>query len=95
MEEETNLVSELLASPEEKEYLRRGATYDRWNEGFPTASNPATPRRASAAAASSHAERHHEEAVSASPPITAPAAQQPRIDLNDSDAEPLSPDYED
>ncbi|OLP83988.1 hypothetical protein AK812_SmicGene35184 [Symbiodinium microadriaticum] len=94
VEEETNLVSELLASPEEKEYLRRGATYDRWNEGFPTASNPATPRRASAAAASSHADRHHEEAVSASPPITAPPAKQPRIDLNDSDAEPLSPDYE-
>ena len=95
MEEETNLVSELLASPEEKECLRRGASYDRRNERFPTASNPATPHRSSAAAAPSPADRRHEEAVSASPPITAPPAKQARIDLDDADAELLSPSYED
>ena len=85
MEEETNLVSELLASPEEKECLRRGASYDRRNERFPTASNPATPHRSSAAAAPSPADRRHEEAVS----------KQARIDLDDADAELLSPSYED
>ena len=73
VEEETNFVSELLASPEEKEYLRRGATYDRWAEGDFTESDPMTPRPSTPAMASNPADSVP-GGMSASPLITSPPA---------------------
>ena len=85
VEEETDFVSELLASPEEKEYLRRGATYDRWTEGDFTEPDPMTPRPSTPAMASNPSDSVP-GGMSASPLITSPPAKQARIDMDDPDA---------
>ena len=85
VEEETNFVSELPASPEEKEYLRRGATYDRWAEGDFTEPDPMTPRPSAPAMASNPSDSVP-GGMSASPLITSPPAKQARIDMDDPDA---------
>ena len=46
LENEATLLSDLLASPEEKEYMRRGATYDNWAADYGnTQEHPTTPTR--------------------------------------------------
>ena len=84
LNKEQDLMHELLASPEEKEYMRRGATYDSWHldfenetvaESIPMPSTP--PRRSSA------------EASARSPQIHSPPQKQQKTQ---SEEDPQSPD---
>ena len=84
---ESALVSELLASREEKEYLRRGATYDRWADEYDGSTQPAcsaTPRHATSS-----------RPALSSPLIASPPSKQAKIDLADPEGDVLSPSHED
>ncbi|CAE7361836.1 CCR3, partial [Symbiodinium necroappetens] len=77
LEQEAMLIGNLLASDEEKEYMRRGATYDSWLADYDTShdpehpadSAPSSPPRPSAAAA-----------ASSSPPIRSPPRKMHKTD---------------
>ena len=75
LDAEANLVSELLASPTEKEYLRRGHTHDQWAMEYGEATI-STPRAATSSSI-----------MAVSPQITSPPTKHPRTDTNNDDAD--------
>ena len=73
LEAEANLIGELLASPEEKEYLRRGATYDSWARDYED--RESTPPRGS----------RRNPAVASSPLIRSPPSKMAKTQDDDPD----------
>ena len=74
LEAEANLIGELLASPEEKEYLRRGATYDSWARDYGV-DRASTPPRSSG----------HNPAVASSPLIRSTPSKMAKTQDEDPD----------
>ncbi|CAE7406745.1 unnamed protein product [Symbiodinium natans] len=72
---EADMMVEILASPEEKEYLKRGATYDAWHQDF---GNETTD--ASRASASTPPPRAGAEVSQSSPLIRSPPSKMLRME---------------
>ena len=82
LEAEANLVSELLASPSEKEYLARGRSHDQWAEAYGAElTTPSHDQWAEAYGAELTTPRSNMStaAITTSPAITSPPAKQQRI----------------